>query len=350
MDVFYAIKGASVFVTGGAGFVGSNLVKKILTLGASKVVVIDNLLSAERDNLPQDDRLIFISGSASERSTLDQLTDEYDYGFHLVTFHGNQSSIHDPIRDHDNNTLPTLMLCERIHDFKRLKKVVYSSAGCTVAKKTYDTAEATTEESPVSMYLDSPYQMSKIFGEFYFNYYFRQYGLPVVKARFQNIYGPGEVLGAGEWRGTPATIWRNVVPTFVYHTLNGMDLPVENNGIATRDFIYVDDIVNGLILCAINGQKGEVYNLASGVETSIMTLANTILELAGSGSIKNMPERQWDHSGKRFGSTGKAERELGFLAEIEIKEGLARTISWTIENMPRIKKAIKKHDFYMGYD
>ena len=343
MDFVGKLKDAAIFVTGGAGFVGSNLVKRVLELGAAKVLVIDNLLSAERENLPQDSRLEFIYGSAADKNILNQLQDEYDYGFHLVTFHGNQSSIFDPVRDHDNNTLPTLMVCERIRDFKKLKKIVYSSAGCTVAKKTYDTADATTEESPVSLYLDSPYQMSKIFGEFYFNYYFKQYCVPVVKARFQNVYGPGEVLGAGDWRGTPATIWRNVTPAFIYRALNDMELTVENNGIATRDFIYVDDIVNGLILCAVKGKEGEVYNLASGVETSIMELAKTIIELSGTGKIDFMPARDWDNSGKRYGSTGKAEQELGFHVKIDIREGLEKTILWTKENMSRIKVAIQKH-------
>lgn len=349
MGQYDGIKDASVFVTGGAGFVGSNLVKRLLALGAKKVLVIDNLLSAERENLPLEDaRLVFVQGSAADEAVLENLKDEYDYGFHLACFHGNQNSLADPIADHDNNTLPSLMVCEHIKDFKNLKKMVYSSAGCTVAKKTYDTAEATTEESPVSLYLDSPYQFSKIFGEFYFNYYQRRYGLPVVKARFQNVYGPGEVLGAGVWRGTSATVWRNVTPTFVYRALKGMGLTVENGGIATRDFIFVDDIVNGLILCALNGQVGEVYNIASGVETSILDLANTIMELSGSGEIEYTPERPWDHSGKRFGSTSKAETEIGFKAEVDIRDGLGRTIAWTRENMPRIDAAIAKHkDHYV---
>ena len=345
MSDYEKINGARAFVTGGAGFVGSNLVKRLLALGASKVLVIDNLLSAERENLPNDERITFVQGSAADPATLANLEDAYDYGFHLVTYHGNQSSIADPVKDHDNNTLPTLMLCEHIRDFKQLRKIVYSSAGCTVAKKTYDDAVATTEEAPVSLYLDSPYQLSKMFGEFYFNYYFRQYGLPVVKARFQNVYGPGEVLGAGEWRGTPATVWRNVTPTFVYRALKGMPLTVENGGIATRDFIYVDDIVNGLILCALNGEPGDVYNLASGVETSILELANMILALTdGEGGIAYMPEREWDHSGKRFGSTGKSFEKLGFRAETEIHDGLSKTVEWTRENMARIDRAMQKHE------
>lgn len=344
MHSVQAMKDARVFVVGGAGFVGSNLVKKLLALGAGKVLVIDNLLSAQRENLPlEDERLVFVEGSAADPAVLKALEDEYDYGYHLACFHGNQNSMADPIADHDNNTLPTLMLCERIKDFKTLKKIVYSSAGCTVAKKTYEDAEATTEDAPVSLYLDSPYQFSKIFGEFYFNYYHGRYGVPVVKVRFQNVYGPGEVLGAGVWRGTPSTVWRNVTPTFIYRALKGMPLTVENKGIATRDFIYVDDIVAGLILAALNGEAAGVYNLASGVETSISDLANTIIALAGSGEIQFMPERPWDHSGKRFGSTEKSRKELGFQAEVPIREGLERTVKWTRENLSFIEQNMEKH-------
>ena len=114
-----------------------------------------------------------------------------------------------------------------------------------MAEKTFEGAEATQEDAPVSLQLDSPYQISKIVGEYYANYYHSRHGLPVVKARFQNVYGPGEVLGAGQWRGTVNTVWRNVTPTFIYKALKHEALPVENGGIASRDFIYVEDMAAG---------------------------------------------------------------------------------------------------------
>ena len=134
--------------------------------------------------------------------------------------------------------------------------MVYASAGCTVAEKTFEGAEATQEDAPVSLHLDSPYQISKIVGEYYANYYHSRHGLPVIKARFQNVYGPGEVLGAGQWRGTVNTVWRNVTPTFIYKALKHEALPVENGGIASRDLIYVEDMAAGLIACAISGEAG----------------------------------------------------------------------------------------------
>ena len=331
-------------VVGGAGFVGSNLVRRLLADGAEHVTVVDNLLSAERSNLPEDDRLTFIEGSISDDAVVGSIEDEHDHVFHLATFHGNQSSIADPIADHENNTLTSLKLFHRLSGFERLKKVVYSSAGCAVAEKTFDEAEATLEDAPVSLYMDSPYSISKIIGEFYGNYFQRQCGLPFVKARFQNVYGPGEVLGAGRWRGTPHTIWRNVTPTFIWKAMHGEPLPVENEGIATRDFIFVEDIVDGLVRCATRGEVGEVYNLASGRETSIAELATTINELTGNaGGIEWRPARSWDNSGKRHGDPVKARDALGFETRVAIDEGLERTVSWTRENRERIEGAISKH-------
>ena len=159
-----------ILVVGGAGFVGSNLCYQLLQDGASSLVVVDNLLSADSRNLPQDPILNFIFGSIADDRILSKIGRNFDYVFHLATYHGNQSSIHDPIADHDNNTITTLKLCEHFKGVSSLKKLVYSSAGCTVAKKTYDDVFATDENAEVSLYHDSPYQISKIFGEFYGNY------------------------------------------------------------------------------------------------------------------------------------------------------------------------------------
>jgi UDP-glucose 4-epimerase len=287
----------------------------------------------------------FCEGSISDDVVLSKLQDEYDYVFHLCTFHGNQSSIHNPLADHENNTLTTLKLYERLKGFKRLKKIVYSSAGCSVAEKTFEKAEATTESELVSLNMDSPYSMSKIFGEFYSVYYHKQHSLPVVRVRFQNVYGPGEVLGAGKWRGTPATVWRNVVPSFIYKALRGESLTVDNNGIATRDFIYVTDIVKGLMAAALLGKEGEVYNLASGVETSILELANKVNTLTQNTTpLQFLPKRAWDNSGKRFGSILKSKECLGFEAKVTLSDGLRLTVEWMKINLAHIQKTISKHD------
>ncbi|WLA51224.1 NAD-dependent epimerase/dehydratase family protein [Bradyrhizobium elkanii] len=209
-----SFNGATVLVVGGAGFVGSNLVKKLLEQAPARVVIVDNLLSADVSNVPDDPRVEFIRNSITDDAVLAALPGNLDYVFHLACYHGNQSSIADPLADHANNTLTSLKLFERLKSIGSLRKVVYAAAGCAVAEKTFQGAEATREDAPVSLFHDSPYSISKLIGEMYGNYYFARYKLPFVKARFQNVYGPGEILGAGRWRGTVHTVWRNVTADF----------------------------------------------------------------------------------------------------------------------------------------
>jgi UDP-glucose 4-epimerase len=342
--VIEAFADTRILVVGGAGFVGSNLVRALLEGAPREILVVDNLLSAERENLPDDDRVRLIEASINDDDVLAALPRDLDYVFHLSTYHGNQSSMADPLADHEHNTLTTLKLYEALKGHEQVTRVVYASAGCTVAEKTFDGAVATQEDAPVSLWLDSPYQISKMIGEYYSNYYFSRYGLPTVKARFQNVYGPGEVLGAGRWRGTVNTVWRNVAPTFIYKALNHEALPIENGGIATRDFIYVGDMARGLIACATRGEAGEVYNLASGQETTIRELAELVNELTGNPTpIALAPARDWDHSGQRYGSTDKAREALGFEATMPLREGVERTIEWTRENLDRIEGCMARH-------
>lgn len=338
-----------VLVVGGAGFVGSNLVYKILEQKPKEIIIVDNLISSDVSNIPADNCVNFVYGSITNDRILSSIPQDLDYAFHLACFHGNQSSIADPFADHANNTYTSLKLFDRLKDIKNLKKVVYAAAACAVAEKTYDSPTATTEDQPVTLYHDSPYSISKIIGELYGNYYFQQHKLPFVKARFSNVYGPREILGAGQWRGTVHTVWRNVVPTFIWRSLNWEALPLDNGGNASRDFIFVEDMARGLMACALKGTVGEVYNLATGYETSILDLASLINEFTGNKTPLDLkPAREWDRSGKRFASTKKAESKLGFNAKISIKDGIQETIEWTKANTELIRRSIAKHDKMMS--
>ena len=255
---FSNFEGKKLMVVGGAGFVGSNLVLKLLEQDPSEVIIVDNLLSSDIANVPDDPRVNFIFGSITDDEILRNLPEDLNYVWHLSCYHGNQSSIENPLADHENNTLTSLKLFERIKDISSIEKVVYAAAGCAVAEKTYGDASATTEDAPVSLYHDSPYSISKLIGELYGNYYFLQHKMPIVKARFQNVFGPREMLGAGRWRGTRHTVWRNVTPTFVWKSLNGEALGLDNGGQTSRDFIFVEDMARGLMCCAKNGDPGEI--------------------------------------------------------------------------------------------
>jgi nucleoside-diphosphate-sugar epimerase len=341
--------GKQVLVVGGAGFVGSNLSHMLLQSDVKSMTIVDNFMSSERVNVPSDSRVNLVTGSIADDTVLRQIPDEIDYVWHLACYHGNQSSIFDPIADHDNNNITSLKLFEYLSHRDNVTKVVYSAAGCAVAEKTYGEPTATLEDAPVSLFHDSPYSISKLVGEMYGNYFFTSTGMPFVKARFQNVYGPREILGAGQWRGTYATVWRNVTPTFIWKSLNGESLSLDDGGNVSRDFIFVDDICRGLIACALSGKPGEAYNIASGVETTILELAKTINGVTNnSAPLEIRPARDWDKSGRRFGSTEKSRREIGFLAEISVVEGIQRTVQWTRDNYDEIAQSIEKHNTKMN--
>lgn len=343
-----AFQGARILVVGGAGFVGSNLCHALVADNPERLWIVDNLLSADISNVPEHPAVHFIYGSIADDRLLQRLPADLDYVFHLACYHGNQSSIADPLADHANNNITSLKLFDRLKDARSLKKVVYAGAGCAVAEKTFDSAKPTPEDAPASLFHDSPYSISKLVGEMYGNFYFLRYGLPFVKARFQNIYGPREILGAGRWRGTPHTVWRNVIPTFIWKSLAGEALPLDNGGIGSRDFIFVGDLVDGLLRCAALGTPGEAYNLASGVETRIADLAGLINELTGNATPVDLrPPRDWDRSGMRFGCTGKSKREIGFTAGTSLRDGLAVTVAWTRANRDLIAGSMAQHRYFM---
>src|SRR5207247_9228871 len=144
---------------------------RLLRDGAARVVGVDNVLSSEPDNLPDDPGVELRAGSIADDEVLAGIDDEFEHVFHLATYHGNQSSIADPLADHDNNLLTTLKLFERLKVFERLERLVYSSAGCVLAGPA---AGVEVDETPLD--LDSPYQISKIAGEMYALHYGRAHG------------------------------------------------------------------------------------------------------------------------------------------------------------------------------
>jgi nucleoside-diphosphate-sugar epimerase len=127
-----------------------------------------------------------------------------------------------------------------------------------------------------------------------------------------------------------------------------LPLQLDNGGIASRDFIFVEDIVEGLVACALRGEPGDVYNLASGQETTIAALAELVNQLAGGRSmITAAPPRPWDRAGRRVGSTRKSREALGFEAGTALAEGLKQTVGWTESNLELIDRAMAKHSAHL---
>ena len=161
-------------------------------------------------------------------------------------------------------------------------------------------------------------------GELYCNFFYNHYGLPVVKTRFFNSYGPGEVPGQ----------YRNVIPNFIYWAMKGMSLPITGTGEETRDFTYVGDLVDGLLRAGYYDEAiGEDINLASGREVKIMDLANMVNRFVGNGSgTIFVKRRKWDTKDRLLASIDKAKRILGYEPKTSFEEGLKKTIQWYYDN------------------
>jgi nucleoside-diphosphate-sugar epimerase len=175
--------------------------------------------------------------------------------------------------------------------------------------------------------------MNKLVGELYCNYFYDYYKLPVAIARYFNVYGPGEVPGR----------YRNVIPNFIWWALHKRPLPITGSGEETRDFTFVEDIVDGTLrIGAVKEAVGEAINLASETETRVIDLANWINKLTGNeDGIVFRPRRDWDKVVKRRASIEKARKILGYEPKTEMKAGLKKTYEWFKENWGNIEMSIR---------
>lgn len=314
-----------VVITGGAGAIGSNLVRRALADGARRVVVIDDLSSGYEWLLPADERVSLVRADVCDLQSL-ALEVHEPLLFHLAAFFANQNSVDHPLDDlHTNGrgTLTSLMWAAQ----QKARRVVYASAGCSIAGHGIDAP--IHEDMPVSLHLDTPYQITKALGEFYCNYFLGQ--VSTVRCRFFNSYGPGEVPGR----------YRNVIPNFIWLAMNDQPLVITGTGEETRDFIFVDDLVDGLVRCATTpAAHGNAFNLGTGNETRVIDLARSIIALTESRSeIVYAPRRDWDHSTRRCADVGRARMTLGFAPRTKIDDGLAATVAWFREQRERITAA-----------
>lgn len=323
-------KGKTVLVTGGAGCIGSNLTRALIEAEAESVFVLDDLSSSYRWNVPDHPNVHFIEGSILDEETLkDVFSHNPQYVFHLAALFANQNSVDHPEKDLLVNGLGTLKLLQHAHE-TRVEKFLFASSGCSVYGSH---APLPFKEDFVCIDLDTPYQITKLLGELYCNFFNNLYGLATVRARFFNVYGPGEVPGR----------YRNVIPNFIYLALQGKPLPITGTGEETRDFTFVDDIVAGTLRAAVTpAAVGKAFNLASETETSVLTIANAINESVGNkGGIEFRPKRNWDKSTRRRASIEKAASVLGYQPKTQIKDGIKRTIAWFLENREIIEASAK---------
>jgi UDP-glucose 4-epimerase len=319
----------TVLVTGGAGAIGSNLSRRLAELGA-QVIILDDLSSAERWNVPSLPGVLFVEGDVLDEVKLKRVFFEHpQLVFHLAAFFANQNSVDHPERDLMVNGMGTLRLLEYAV-FTGVERFVYASSGCSIYGS--DAPLPLCEEF-MSMRLSTPYQITKMLGELYCNFFYNHHGLKVVKPRFFNSYGPGEVPGQ----------YRNVIPNFIYWSMKGLPLPITGSGEETRDFTYVGDIVDGLLRAgALESALGQEFNLASGSETRIVDLANMINEATGNtAGIRFAQRRRWDTKSRLWACVDKARELIGYEPVTAFEVGLDNTIRWFREHWNQIEASAR---------
>ncbi|MFQ5809687.1 MAG: NAD-dependent epimerase/dehydratase family protein, partial [Armatimonadota bacterium] len=282
MEHLEAYDGQTVLVTGGAGCIGSNLTAKLAEIGA-RVIVLDDLSSAERWNVPEHPNVTFVLGSVVDDSDLKLVFGERpSIVVHLAALFANQNSVEHPDEDLRVNGLGTLKVLQYTY-LTGAERFVYASSGCSVYGSK---APLPLTEDYLSIDLDTPYQITKLLGELYCNFFKNFHDLATTRPRFFNVYGPGEIPGR----------YRNVIPIFTYRAMRDETLVITGTGEETRDFAFVQDVVDGILRAgALPEAVGEAFNLASGVETNILDLAGMIIEMTGSKSdLRHVERRKWD--------------------------------------------------------
>jgi UDP-glucose 4-epimerase len=327
-EIYENFQGKTILVTGGAGAIGSNLVKRLTKLEPKKIIILDNLSSSYTWNIPRASNIYFINGNILDTETLNwAFKEKPNIVYHLAAHFANQNSVDNPETDLMVNGMGTLKILEH-SQLVGVDRLIYASSGCGIYGSD---SKIPFEEHDISMKLYTPYQVTKMLGELYTNCFHNLYGLPIVNARFFNSYGPGEVPGN----------YRNVIPNFFYLALNKKPLPVTGTGDETRDFTYVGDIVNGLLAMAVYKEAvGESINLATGREISIKNLAEWINEITGNDAgIIFKDRRNWDKKTRLLASIDKAKRILGYEPKMDFKKGLEQVYVWFTENWQKINES-----------
>ena len=333
MNEYTEYEGKTILVTGGAGCIGSNLCKRFSELHAKKVIILDNLSSTYEWNIPHAENILFLKGDILDDAMLQQVfKDKPEYVFHLAAHFANQNSVDNPELDLMVNGMGILKVLQHSHH-SEVRRFVYSSSGCGVYGLG---SKMPFKEHDISISLHTPYQVTKLLGELYTNYFHNLYEVPVVNARFFNVYGPGEIPGR----------YRNVIPNFFYWAMNKQPLPITGDGSETRDWTYVDDIVNGLLAMGIREEAiGEAINLGSGTETKVIEMAKMVNTFTGNDAGMIFSERRnWDVKTRLLSSIDKAKKLLDYKPQTLFEDGLKHVHLWFKENWWNIQESAEFPD------
>lgn len=312
-------KNANVLVTGGAGFVGSNLVTELVELGAN-VTVVDDLFTGSKDNISDlMEDINFIQCDIRDiNKHIDMLVEQH-YIFHLAA-RNIELSINNPIEDFEVNIGGTLKLLQLLKEGKNnLIRFIYASSASIYGNQKY---LPVNEDAPIDIL--SPYAASKLGGENYTKVFYKQYDLPVSIVRYSNVYGINQ---------TTQNPYCGVVAKFIENVINDKPLTIFGNGEQTRDFTFVKDTINATLLAGVHPKAlGEIFNVATGTETSVNYLLAIISQhLHKHSNIINGKKRDIDNIRRRVINIDKAKDTLNWEPEQTLYQGLLTTINWIID-------------------
>ncbi len=304
-----AIKNKRVLITGGAGFIGSNIVQALHE--NNEVLVLDDLTTGKRNNLDGMD-VELIASSIRDADKVRGAMEGVDYVFHHAAIASVPRSVDDPVSSNQVNVCGTLRVLMEARDAK-VRKVVFASSSAVYGDAPSEIKREDDLPSPIS-----PYAVTKMTGEMYCRNFWLNYRLPTCSLRYFNVYGP---------RQDPASDYAAVIPRFISAAKAGRALTVFGDGEQTRDFVYVKDVVQANILAATDQEhNGEVFNVANQEKVTVNQLASLVLKSLGreEGGIVHLEERKGDvkHS---LADIRKARRMLGYVPRIGLEEGLSLT-------------------------
>ncbi len=305
---------SSILVTGGNGAVGSHLVKKLLDQNA-KVIVLDDFSQSSSKNLTLHKNLEIIKGDITNEKILKKtFSTKFDYIFHLAARFANELSVKNPMEDLKVNAQGTLQVL--LHSSKQNpKRFIYTSSSSLYGVQDTTSFKETLYPNP-----STPYAASKLSAEHYCNAIGKLTELKYTIVRLSNSYGPFDPPGR----------FRNVIPNFFDAAMHNENIVITGTGNETRDFTFVDDTVQGIILAASKkSAENQLFNLGTGRETKILKIAKLILKLTQSNSkIIFKPRRSFDPITRRRMDISKARKLLGYSSEIKIESGLHATYDW----------------------
>ncbi len=317
VNLLEGIKGKKILVTGGLGFVGHNLVKSLLNDYGCKVIVVDNCINSSETVLGDDiNKVQFHKISVLETDKLFPLFKDVNYIFHLACKQISASGAA-PLSDLKVNAESTLLILEYLRNTKLpfLERFIYTSSCSVYGSST----ELPISEEDATQVL-SNYAATKLLGENYTIIYNKNYNIPTTSVRYSNIYGYGQ---------SPRNPYCGVLGKFIHNALTGQKLLIFGDGEQTRDYTFISDAVNATILAAIHPKAiGDVFNVGTGIETSVNKLTSLIENSVPNLHIENVAERDIDNIRRRSMDIEKIHQRLGWSPQINIKKGLELTLDW----------------------